>query len=80
MSQYKHRERQAKGFRREFRMGSLFFWDIVPHPWELVPGHSGLIFNGRKVPSVPVESHQTGHGNIKYLRKVAYLQIQGISF
>jgi hypothetical protein len=37
MSQYEHRERQAKGFRREFRMGSLFFWDIVPHPSELVP-------------------------------------------
>jgi hypothetical protein len=37
MSWYEHHERQAKGFRREFRMGSLFLWDIVPHPWELVP-------------------------------------------
>jgi hypothetical protein len=37
MSQYEHCERPAKGFQGEFRTGSLFFWDIVPHPWALVP-------------------------------------------
>jgi hypothetical protein len=37
MSRYEHHERHAKGFQKEFRMGSLFFWDTVSHPWELVP-------------------------------------------
>lgn len=37
MSQYEQCKRQANGFQREFRIGSLFFWDIVSQPWELVP-------------------------------------------
>jgi hypothetical protein len=37
MSQYEYHKRQAKVFQRDFRMGSLFFLDIVPHPWEMVP-------------------------------------------
>jgi hypothetical protein len=37
MSQYEHCERQVKEFQGEIRTGSLFFWDTVPNPWELVP-------------------------------------------